>query len=283
MSHSNNTTNKWISSLNLLLLALLSYVVAQIAWQAMSDQVVFTPPPSVMLQKNSAEPVVAVSELARRVNGLHPFGQADAKPIVVESAPVIEAPETKLNYKLRGIYFSTNKELASAIIVTKNNQSKSFQVDDEIEKGITLHDINVDSVVLNRYGKFETLSLEKKKLKNQANTSVVARSTNPQQTQVLRQYKQRFVNNPMALAKRFRAIPVTNNGRNIGFKLQAVGGETLLKKLDVPKDAVFTAINGVSLAKPFQALDALKSLQTAKQVTVTFQLNGVEQTRNFEL
>ena len=99
----------------------------------------------------------------------------------------------------------------------------------------------------------------------------------------MQSYKRRYVSNPLALAKRFQAIPVQENGRNVGFRLRALRGESLLKKLDFNENDVFTKINGISLDKPFQALDALKSLTTAKSVSVTILRNGNEQTMEFNL
>ena len=87
----------------------------------------------------------------------------------------------------------------------------------------------------------------------------------------------------MALAKRFQAIPVQENGKNIGYKLRALRGEQLLRKLNLQQDDVFVEINGIGLDKPFQALDALKSLTTAKSVALTVMRNGNRETIDFSL
>ena len=87
----------------------------------------------------------------------------------------------------------------------------------------------------------------------------------------------------MALAKRFQAIPVQENGKNIGYKLKALRGERLLKNLDLQPNDVFVAINGIGLDKPFQALDALKSLTTANSVSVTVMRNGNRESFDFNL
>ena len=100
---------------------------------------------------------------------------------------------------------------------------------------------------------------------------------------LLRSYKKRYLSNPLALAKRFQAIPVQENGQNIGFKLKALRGESLLKRLNFKDSDVFIRINGIGLDKPFQALDALKSLTTASRISVTILRNGNEETLNFDL
>jgi general secretion pathway protein C len=87
----------------------------------------------------------------------------------------------------------------------------------------------------------------------------------------------------MALATRFQAIPVQQDGKNIGFKLKPLRGESLLKKLNFQANDVFTAVNGVALSNPFEALDAIKSLTTAENISVTFMRNGAEQTVDFRI
>ena len=100
-------------------------------------------------------------------------------------------------------------------------------------------------------------------------------------TALLRSYKKRYVSNPLALAKRFQAIPVQENGQNIGFRLRALRGESLLKRLGFKDTDIFVEINGIGLGKPFQALDALKSLTTASSVSVTILRDGNKETMNF--
>jgi len=206
----------------------------------------------------------------------------------VEALPVIEeeqAPETRLNYKLRGIYYSKVGRLSSVIVEIKANDSKQFRLDDELADNISIAEIKRDYILINRYGKIERLNLVKSTSTGKTslfNTSLGG-SNATASTALLRSYKKRYVSNPMALAKRFQAIPVQKNGKNIGFKLKALRGESLLKRLNFQDSDVFIKINGIGLDKPFQALDALKSLTTANSVSVTILRNGNEETINFGL
>jgi type II secretion system protein C len=209
------------------------------------------------------------------------------RPEVVKTVAVTveEAPETQLNYKLRGLYYSPDKNLSSAIIEVQANKSKHYLLGDELDDKITLAGIENDHILINRYGKIERLNLEKRLPPTgrdlAANRAAGGGSAN--QAALLRSYKKRYTSNPMALATRFQAIPVQQDGKNIGFKLKALRGESLLKKLDFDADDVFTAVNGVALNNPFEALDALKSLTTASEISVTFMRNGAEQTLDIKL
>jgi len=267
-------------------MALLTYQLAIVTWRnvGMSAQAYVSMP--IKVQNNNAKNTQLSSvQLVRNIIKNKPFGEVEQQKTERVEEETIIAPETKLNYKLRGVYFSNNELLSSAIVEIKSNHVESYAVKDEIEKGITIHAIELKRIVLDRYGKFETLTLEEIKFDkaNKAMSVASRASSNPIQNQLLKRYRKRFVNNPMALARKFRSIPVTENGKTVGFKLKAVGGETLLKQLRIPENAIFTSINGVGLDKPFQALDALKSLQTAKSISVTYLLDGVEQARDFNL
>lgn len=269
----------------LLLLAWLAYTVAELTWSVIdSPKQVAESRPLLLVNEDSSSTFISHAQLVQAVIKQHPFGQVKTQTAVVQPKQEIKAPETKLNYKLRGLYYSTNKTLASAIIETPNNVD-SYLIDEEVEDGISIYDIKVDHIVLERYGKHEVLSLDESSFnKNGASINVSKQPSDERKhNALLKNYRKRFIKNPMVLAKKFRAIPVTKNGRNVGFKLKALRGEALLKKLNIHEDAVFTSINGVALNQPFKAIEALKSLQTAKQITVTYQLNGAEQSRLFEL
>lgn len=269
----------------LLVLAALAHQVSLVVWQLVPSQQQEAMMPVAFDARGTdaggVDSGINFQQQASAIGRVNLFGKDEvqaAGPVDVE-----EAPETKLNYKLRGTYFSPDDRLSVAIIEVKPNQSRHYIVDEELDDNITLTRIEEDYVLLNRYGKIERLNLEKRG--EDGGQSFVA-SNDPasaSQTALLRSYKQRYTSNPMALATRFQAIPVQQDGKNIGFKLKALRGERLLERLDFEPDDIFTAVNGVSLQNPFEALDALKSLTTSERVTVTILRNGAEQTLDFQI
>lgn len=278
--------DKWLRlTVLLLVLAALAQQVSLVVWQLVPAEqqpgvqpVAGLPQASRTANANSGE---NYQQQAAAIGSAYLFGRT-----AVEAAPapaVEDAPETQLNYKLRGTYYSPDQRLSVAIIEIKPNDSKAYVVDQELENNITLTRIEENYVLLNRYGKIERLNLEKRG--DDTGQGIVASDARllAGQTALLQSYKRRYTSNPMALATRFQAIPVQQNGKNIGFKLKALRGEKLLEKLNFQPDDVFTAVNGVSLQNPFEALDALKSLTTADRVSVTFLRNGAEQTLDFQL
>ena len=282
------TDNRLVFAITLALAAVLAWRVAVLGWQ-------LTPLPSIN------ETAVAVSNttttahnqtlsLRQKINRIvsaELFGSAQKATAKVAPVVVEDAPESTLNYKLRGIYYSKDKELASAILQINNKDTKFFRLGDEIDKQIYIKQINPDHILISRQGRLEKLVLEKPlaNMKAARGGNSLRRGVNsaPAASRVLQSYKRRYADNPMALAKRFQSIPVSENGRVIGYKLKALRGERLLTKLGLKKDDVFVAVNGIGLDKPFQALDALKSLTTADDVSLTVLRNGNRQTFDFSL
>jgi type II secretion system protein C len=276
--------DRWLRLVVLLLvLAALAQQLSLIVWQLLPVPDVSANQEPVEVVQNAA-PVDSGTNFQQQANVISKaflFGKAqvEQKPAVV----VEEAPQTELNYKLRGIYFSPDERLSSAIVETKPNNSKNYLLEDELADNITLARIEEDYILINRFGKLERLDLEKPDAPVLVSNNRPASGGAAPESALLRSYKKRYSSNPMALATRFQAIPVQQDGSNVGFKLKALRGESLLKKLSFEPDDIFTEVNGVSLKNPFEALDALKSLTTANSISVTIIRNGTQQTMDFKI
>jgi type II secretion system protein C len=276
--------DRWLRLIVLLLVLMaLAQQLSLIVWQLVPMPAMTANQKPVEIVRNAA-PADSGTNFQQQANAIGRaflFGKAqvEQKPVAV----VEEAPQTQLNYKLRGVYFSPDERLSSAIVETRPNDSKHYLLNDELADNITLAAIAADHILINRYGKLERLNLEKPDVAAISSGNQRPDSGSANQTALLRSYKKRYSSNPMALATRFQAIPVQQDGNNIGFKLKALRGESLLKKLSFEPDDIFTAVNGVSLKNPFEALDALKSLTTADSVSVTIIRNGAEQTMDFKI
>jgi len=277
-----------IAGIALLLVLALSWQLSELVWKLVPAPEL---PARPQVDKSrpsgqSDQGLQGLDARASRIVAAELFGklQRDTRR---KPEPVKEAPKSTLNYKLRGIYYSEDKALASAIVQKGGGKSEYFRLGDEIDSGIYIDRILPDHILISRNGRLEKLELEKPKAKAGASRFVPARSTAlpaaANASRVLKSYKRRYADNPLALAKRFQAIPVNENGRNIGYKLKALRGERLLQKLGLREDDVFVEVNGIGLDKPFQALDALKSLSTAEDVSITVLRNGNRQTLNFSL
>lgn len=269
----------------MLLALLLAYQVAILVWEIIPQPEIKQTGMIVAESSNAAQPQSTLSAQQKTVQiaSSQLFGKADsntAAPVKVQ-----DAPKSSLNYKLRGIYYSEEQSLASVILQKGAKDSNFYRLGDEVDTNIFVHQIQPNHIIISRQGRLEKLVLEKPTTDLTGGKRQTAISNLPvsNSAKVLKSYRRRYKDNPLALAKRFQAIQVQENGKNIGYKLKALRGERLLQNLDLQQDDVFVAINGIGLDKPFQALDALKSLTTADSVSVTVMRNGNRETLDFNL
>jgi len=282
------TNNRLIFVTTALLTVLLAYQLSLLVWQIIPLPVETE---NTWFDQSSDNKAVVQSLSTRQkinqISNSHLFGRVITEKVVAAPVEVQDAPKSSLNYKVRGIYFSTDKALASVILQQNNKVTNFYRLGDEIASNIFIDRINEDHILISRQGRLEKLELEKPKAKlnvaSRSTGNLTANNASLSSIRTLKSYKRRYADNPLALAKRFQAIPVSENGKNIGYKLKALRGERLLKKLNMQKDDVFVAINGIGLDKPFQALDALKSLTTADNVSLTVIRNGSRETLDFNL
>ncbi len=271
--------------ITLLLTVFIAYQLSLLIWQIIPQPEMSSTFSVQTLKSVSQQPASTLStqQKTTEIANSYLFGQVARKK--VEPVKVQDAPKSSLNYKVRGIYYSQDPTLATAIVQKGAKDSKVYRIGDDLDPNILIEQIHAYHILISRQGRLEKLILEKPRanlnapIRQPAARNQSASST----TKVLSSYRRRYKDNPMALAKRFQAIPVEENGRNIGYKLKALRGERLLKNLNLQDDDVFVAVNGIGLDKPFQALDALKSLTTADNVALTVLRNGNRETLNFSL
>ncbi len=159
---------------NILFVILLAYSLARLSWiwllpalapipPAVGLSTAGTPPPPTGENKNA--------QLAAIVDW-HLFGKLAATRPAPVAPPPQQAPETKLNLKLEGIFFSENKQFALAIISDSGGPECPNRIGDYIRdkncnpvpQGPRLEKIFVDKVVLSHNGNLETLSLPRESL-----------------------------------------------------------------------------------------------------------------------
>jgi len=97
------------------------------------------------------------------VSALHLFGKADA-PESVPVQSVINAPETRLSLTLKGIVAASSGAQGRALIAEGSATEKVYKVGDVLSGGAVLHEVLTDKVILKRGGRFETLTLPRKRV-----------------------------------------------------------------------------------------------------------------------
>ena len=145
----------------LLVLLLLAYQLSITFWRFIPEPELFNQTTLISQSQGGLVEQDQQSNLAKAdgIGRTYLFGKAN-----VDTAPVQvveEAPETKLNYKLRGIYYSEESTISSAIVEIQPNKSQYYRIGDELADKISVSAISSDHIIIDRYGKLERLNLQK--------------------------------------------------------------------------------------------------------------------------
>ena len=212
---------------------------------------------------------------------MHLFGDQEKAPVVVED--VEDAPETRLNLKLRGIYAATNKSHSNSIIEDGKGKQAVYFIDDKLEVSgrVYLRNVYTDRVILETNGKKEVLSLKdslpaemkRKKssqltLKKSTDKKVQDKRKNKQISKSLNEYRKKLLENPMSLAELVKMSPATKNGETIGYRISPGKDKRLFTQLGLRRNDVITGVNGMSLANPSDAMQLFGEIQNMQDIQV---------------
>jgi len=267
-----------------ILLVLLAYQLATLAWSWLS-------PPWQGAAGTDEALVVAPSKQRAKVDmnaiaNSHLFGK-----LVIEQAKVAEpisAPETRLKLELRGV-ISTDAEGGSAIIADDRRNEQYYSVGDELPGNASLHEVHPDRVILERSGRYETLSLPQElkgdtALENASATSPGgAGVTSPEVAELLRDYRSTLNTNPQQLMGLVNAVPVMRNNSMVGFRVSPGRDRSLMGKFGLRPGDVVTEVNGVALTSAANGLSLMQQLSSAQSLSVQIERNGRPMTLDFQV
>lgn len=267
--------------LTLPLVIWLAWLLADLAWQVIPEPEI--PPvastPAVSTPASDARPQTGPrpgAEIAR----LHLFGKAEPalarRPAQVPS----NAPDTRLNLQLRGIFALEDKARARAIIGQPGRPDEDFGIDDSISNGVTVADILADRVILLRNGQHETLRMPRDTLKL-AFTDASAVSPPPPADEdapevgsaragsILKEYRRKLRTDGQAYQDLFKFSQANRDGRMEGYRVFPGRNKELWDQLGLRPGDVITEINGVTLSGYAQALQAVKSVYDGDSLSLT--------------
>ena len=112
-------------------------------------------PPSVI---PSSSPTTQSESSSRtfKVSNMELFGKAEERSTVQE---VIDAPETKLNLELQGVFIAEDESRSTAIVGTKQKAGELYEIGDKLPGNATLAAVFEDHVYArNRKGTAESMA-----------------------------------------------------------------------------------------------------------------------------
>ncbi|MDX1454890.1 MAG: type II secretion system protein GspC [Gammaproteobacteria bacterium] len=274
--------NSWLerrgpATSSVLLVLLAGWLSAELVWRV-ADTWSFKPgmPPAEALAGADSNSSGSI-DLAR-VAATHMFGAAD--PAEVQAASTINAPETRLNLKLRGILSATEADFSRAIIAS-GSLEKVYAVGSSVPGGAVVHSVLADRVILDRRGQLETLTLPRQSAditpEIREESSVDSRSSGNDFTDI----RDDLASNPGALSDLVRMQPVMENGQMVGVKIWPLQQRERFAAAGLRPGDLVTAVNGMSLTDPASMAEVLQGIQSLDSLSLT--LRRGEQEENITL
>ncbi|HFE32149.1 MAG TPA: type II secretion system protein GspC [Gammaproteobacteria bacterium] len=279
----------------LLVVVLLAKALASLTWtllpapeEGMAGAIL---PGVVPVQARPASARVSALTIER----LHLFGEAE-KAAPKPMAKVVDAPDTRLNLKLRGVLASNNPAIARAIIADGKGQEDAYAVDDKLPGDAVLKEIHGDRIILQYRGRLETLRLPKEANGMAGNRSVTGGGRNGRSAAaisassadtgtLLRQYRDALTTDPQSVMDLVRAEPVRDRatGKLKGYRIRPGRDRQLLSRFGLRAGDVVTSINGIPMDNPLKALELMRDVSSLSQISLEVERNGAPQSFSFQI
>jgi general secretion pathway protein C len=303
---------KYLWAINGLVVALCAIFLARAAATVVDRKLLVTGPsskPVVRAPIASAAPSIytkQVEEILKRnifCSTCPPILQAEIKGSN-EPPPPPPLQRTSLNLKLLAIMFApppANPKWSVAVI--RDNDAKSagpFTVGSMI-RDATVEDIEEDKVYLDfGGGRHEFLDLLDRPAPAPGTPAAPVASNTPADPlaaeldkgikkvgennyEVQRGTIDALLGNMGALAKGARIVPETKDGKPAGFRLFSIRPDGPFAKIGLLNGDVVSAINGLEMTSPDQALLAYTKLKTANHLSVAIERNGQKITKDYNI
>ena len=145
----NDHSRKVATATSILLVVLMSLTVAHTVLFFIETMT----RPVIILDSTTASSS-AITQPTFKVSSLELFGRLE----VADTLPqTIDAPETKLNLELQGIFIAQNVKLSTAIVAQKNKTGELFAIGDRLPGNATLAAVFEDHVLIRRGTRVEKL------------------------------------------------------------------------------------------------------------------------------
>lgn len=258
--------------------AIAVWLAARIVWLLVPG----TEPAAEVALASGARSLPADGSAGVDLAALHLFGQS---PVGLSLPVGANAPDTSLDLRLVGTLIGDDENSARALIAGPDGEA-GYAPGDEVAGEARLHEVHPDRVILINRGRYETLRLRDEETgaasrgrSGPRGPVGTATAQNPNLERLDWQAAQAGARlDPARLAQQIRALPIIEDGRPIGVRLQAGRDATLIGKLGLRPTDVITAVNGIPLNDPARAFELIEQLNSETRFNVDLRRDGREMT-----
>ncbi len=268
-------TGVWAPGIAVVVLVLLlARVAGELTWEVLGGQSYTSDSVAMPAARPGSEPrpqdngVASVDAIMER--NLFGVAEADDAPLEQE---VIDAPETRLNLNLKGIYATGVREASRAIIAEGNNDEKIYAVGDRIPGNATIENIYMDRVIIRRGGNLEALRLPRSDEINGSPRAPVARRPTTDGPDLIA-LREELLDNPERITDLVRFRPVYRNAEFQGYRIYPGQEQEIFRELGLRPGDLVKEINGVRLDDPQGVMELINELPNATSVSVMLERRG---------
>ncbi len=215
------------------------------------------------------------------------FGDFSETATDTVAAANLDAPDTNLRLKLRGIFAMEDPLRSRALIEPASGELMPYAIGMDIPGGAKLHSIYPDRVLLKRGGKLETLRLERDETgqgiassgRPADNSNAYRLSSAPQilgsdTAAKLSSIREELLNDPTKASQYLRLQPARSNGALKGYRIYPGRKRELFREAGLRPGDIVTAVNGVTLDDPTKSLQLLGDLSQAQEINLQIERGG---------
>ncbi len=279
------------------LVVAVAYSAARLTWHLVPTPAEEAAPQAQVTERGAAE-ADDDGDSPEAIARWHLFGRAE--PLDDDRDERIDAPETRLNLQLRGVFYSPRSDRAQAIIASQGSSAEHYRVGDSLTGGGTIEAIYEDRVILRREGSYETLSLPGDRVpldrqladlepgdgdppdNGDAQPAAPADDDTADAADAeLEDYRDQLAEDPRQLSQMMNLQPAEQDGEMIGVEVSPGQDERIMELLGLEEGDIVTAIDGTELDSPNQAFQAMQGLE-GESVELRIQRDGSEQTMTID-
>jgi len=282
----NEHSRKIATTISILLIVLMSLTVANTVLFFMETM----NSPDIIPDSTPVSPNV-IAQPTFKVSGLELFGKLESVKIAPQT---VDAPETKLNLELQGIFITEDAKFSTAIVARKNKVGELFAIGDRLPGNAILAAVYEDHVLIRRGTSMEKLLFSDSKFQfvgnkapqktssrsggkisgttqtrlGAAKNSIQNRNTssNKAANQTLIQYQEKFRNDPHATLSEAGITPVSI-GESNGYKVGADALEAVKQAGLQPGDMILS-INGRAVGEASSDTALMAQIMASSRVRV---------------
>ena len=206
------------------------------------------------------------------------FGRQESLAAQSEVLSQVEAPKTRLQLILEGVFLADKEEDSGAIVSERGQSAQRYRIGEKLPGNAELVGVFPDRIVLRRAGQLEALSFE------DAAAAMLEKVERPQISSpedFVGVAQQQLMENPVAALTSVGLAPADSGGQPQGYVY--TGDNPMLRALNLQQGDIIRSVNGHVLGDMQKDREMLKELSQQAMLEVEVERGGMSFTVSYPL